>query len=447
QMSPRMAASLTEVDETTTSWPQLASDVALGGALVCHAARKIVLGQALSSGRYYIDLNEQLRQPHPVHVPVPYKPHPDAMEPRALPELTVGPQRTLTRELLETWMAWGTSAPSPHNHQGWAFCFESGELHCAIDESRVYTGLDTEATASILAVGCAVENIVLAAQATGFSTAVRETGTTPRVATLTFTPSSPQREYIEEMRTRITNRRTTAPAPISADAATALQHVAITGQCELHLLTDQNKLKVLAELARQAGRLMFLQPQAYSEIVDGIRIGAKEVALGDGIDVETMDSTAKDIAALSLIRHAPVGAALREIGLGSALGNAERDAFLTASAAGLLILPGDDTPNAFFRGGRVFQRVWLEATRLGLAIHPVSNLPWMFRRVDRMQGRGFSPEAREFLRTVRPTFDSLFPASKGARLGLLRISSASRPAARTLRRPLSDVFVWSGDDG
>ena len=45
-----MAASLVEVKETVSTWPQLASDVALGGAMVANAVRRIALGELTGPG-------------------------------------------------------------------------------------------------------------------------------------------------------------------------------------------------------------------------------------------------------------------------------------------------------------------------------------------------------------------------------------------------------------
>ncbi|NNH71278.1 ubiquitin activation protein [Nocardia uniformis] len=57
RISPELAASFGQIGRTLSSWPQLASDVALGGALVTSAARRILLGSPCASGRFYIDLD------------------------------------------------------------------------------------------------------------------------------------------------------------------------------------------------------------------------------------------------------------------------------------------------------------------------------------------------------------------------------------------------------
>lgn len=56
RISPELAAAFPQLGKTLSSWPQLASGVALGGALTAEAARRILLGRPCESGRFYVDL-------------------------------------------------------------------------------------------------------------------------------------------------------------------------------------------------------------------------------------------------------------------------------------------------------------------------------------------------------------------------------------------------------
>lgn len=56
-ISPEMRASLPEIGRTIPAWPQLASAVALGGAVVTDVSRRIALGHEIASGRTYVDLH------------------------------------------------------------------------------------------------------------------------------------------------------------------------------------------------------------------------------------------------------------------------------------------------------------------------------------------------------------------------------------------------------
>ncbi|MGW3312397.1 hypothetical protein ACWDG9_38110 [Streptomyces sp. NPDC001073] len=56
RLSPAMTDALTRVGNSLSSWPQLASGVMLGSALIADTARRILLGEPLPSGRHSIDL-------------------------------------------------------------------------------------------------------------------------------------------------------------------------------------------------------------------------------------------------------------------------------------------------------------------------------------------------------------------------------------------------------
>lgn len=60
-ISDRMRMSLGEMGKTISTWPQLASSVVLGGAMVTDVSRRILLNQIKFSGRYYVDFNELIK--------------------------------------------------------------------------------------------------------------------------------------------------------------------------------------------------------------------------------------------------------------------------------------------------------------------------------------------------------------------------------------------------
>lgn len=62
-VSREMLRSLEELNKTIVGWPQLASAVVLGGAMVTDACRKILLGQHVPSGRYFVDFEELIKEP------------------------------------------------------------------------------------------------------------------------------------------------------------------------------------------------------------------------------------------------------------------------------------------------------------------------------------------------------------------------------------------------
>ncbi|GGK36603.1 ThiF family adenylyltransferase [Nocardia camponoti] len=57
-LSQAMRDAIGAIGTSLSSWPQLASGVMLGGAVLTDTARRILLGEAVVSGRTYIDLDE-----------------------------------------------------------------------------------------------------------------------------------------------------------------------------------------------------------------------------------------------------------------------------------------------------------------------------------------------------------------------------------------------------
>lgn len=60
-ISSKMKFSLGEIGKTITTWPQLASSVVLGGAMIGDTCRRILTGDFKTSGRFYVDFEEIIK--------------------------------------------------------------------------------------------------------------------------------------------------------------------------------------------------------------------------------------------------------------------------------------------------------------------------------------------------------------------------------------------------
>lgn len=61
-LSPAMLRSVSEMNKTIVGWPQLASAVTLGGAMITDISRKILLQQFSVSGRFFVDFDELIQE-------------------------------------------------------------------------------------------------------------------------------------------------------------------------------------------------------------------------------------------------------------------------------------------------------------------------------------------------------------------------------------------------
>ena len=455
RMSTPMAASLPEIETTIGSWPQLASGVALGGALVADTARRMLLGEHTESGRYYVDIGEIIADGRgllrkPVDPPSPFEVAPEARRPLVLPP---EPDREQASRLSVDAVRWvaavGSLAPSAHNSQPWQlrWCRTDHVLQCRHDPARDLPNLDFEHGATWLAFGAMLENISMAARHLGLDARLYpwpDVSDPHLVCAVELIEDG--RAYTDPLlahvTTRVTNRRRDGRKPLPDAAATTLTRACAAAGTQLQLLDRTEELHEVAALVGAGDRISLLDPNLHHDVTHGYRWSPQEVlAQPHGIDVATLEFTATERAGLRLTHQRRVVDYLRHIGQGRALEDIGRELVDAASAVGLVTIAGT-ARESFLAAGQAVQRMWLTATASGLALQPITGLPYLFARLERGNGEGLSLEARSELKELRVRFNALFHTQpEFAEAFLFRIAVAGPPTARSLRLPIQDILT------
>ncbi|WP_394850105.1 Rv1355c family protein [Pendulispora brunnea] len=449
-LSKRVAVSFLDVGTSIGTWPQLASAVALNSAVNADAARRILLGQFTESGRFFVDLEELVRDGAGAETPRPSfsedsvpPPSPDPV-PELLPSSARGERFSIDE--VRTLLAYGTRAPSGGNCQPWRFVVRGGRILCLHDEERSRSGsmLDFEHAATHLAFGALARNIELAAREMGRPVTIVPFPEPGIVCSVEPLPSAdtPQSELAAFMADRTTNRRIAPYAPLERSHRAALIEAAKRAGATLQLATDEDVRAALGNVLGQGDRVRYLSQAMHREMIGEIRWTREDaLARRDGLDLATLELGAGDRVGLHLVADGDVMKMARELGAGRGLELPARKALLASSAVGLLSMAGTDA-RAYFDGGRAVQDVWLTATAHRLAFQPMTALLYMFARLERGGGVGFSREEQAELSTLRHRFRELFEVrADHAELMLFRISYANPPSARSLRRRLGDVIA------
>lgn len=456
RMSTRMAASLPEIKQTISSWPQLASGVALGGAITADVARRILLGEHRESGRYYVDPSEIVHDGRallrdPVAPPPPFRIAPEAQQPPALPpEPSAKRAQKLELETIHWLAAMGTLAPSAHNAQPWGLVWRPAlrTLELRHDPARDLPALDFEHGATWLAFGAMAENLEMAALHLGLGTDTRffpDPGDERLVATIAFAPgATPEtRPLFAQIAARVTNRRRDPRTPLADEDAGALAGAAESagGGTRVELLRDPATLDEVAALMGAADRISLLDPKIHHDAMHGYRWTPEEVrGHPHGLDVATLELKPHERAGLRLMQQWRAMECLHRIGGGRALEDLARQSIGAASAIGMLSVAGT-TREAYVLGGRAVQRAWLTATARGIAFHPMTGLPYLFARLRRGDPSDFRPADRDELGALRRRWEVVFrTAPDRAEVFLFRLHRGGPPSARALRRPLAEVL-------
>lgn len=452
RLSTPLLGSLVEVKTSLSTWPQLASSVALGGAVVTDTARRLLLGQFSGSGRYYVDLSELVREGAEVKLSVEEEPPEPLAGPTRAPEPLPRPSRgtgPVTAEEVRYLVKHATLAPSGGNCQPWRFHFTQGRLEAHVDPSRSRALLDWRGVASFAAMGCALENLDAAAAALGLTPDVRllPDPSRPLLAfTATFSRAQPAPEADARLRLvyeRVTNRRWGDGLPLSQEDASALQAAVGDPRARLQLLTTPRALAEVGALLGETDRLLLTDPHLHQEMMGELRWSHEEaLRRRDGLELASLEMPKADLAAMKhVLRQQRAMEFLRRTGAGRGLESSARKATAAASAVGLLTHEGTGS-ESYLRGGRALARVWATASVRGLAFQPHSPITYLFARLERGGGEGLTPEQVSTLGDMRRRYLDLFELTgQEAQVMLFRLSHAGPPTVRALRRDLDDVLT------
>jgi molybdopterin/thiamine biosynthesis adenylyltransferase/nitroreductase len=443
-VSPRLAASAMEIGTSLRSWPQLASAVSLGAAVVTDTVRRIALDEFRASGRYYVDLEDIVCDPATRDEPPPEAVAPDTPSPTPRP-LRPDTHEDLIRSLVEQ----GIAAPSGGNAQPWSFHWDGTTLHCLRDPKRGTSLLDYAHRATWLAFGAMAENIVLAATARGLTASVRRfpdgvgASVVCRIEFDRDMASTSPDPLADQILRRCTNRRLGRRDPLPPGAVSSLRHAARERGASLRFIAEPSAMEALGRVLGAGDRMRFLSQTLHAELMAELRWSTSEAERTlDGIDLRTLELDATDTAALRLTARWRVMELLGRLGGGANLEVFGQRVARGSSAFGSLSLPGDDAA-AFFEGGRAVQRVWLTATALGIGFQPLAALPYLFMRAE-AGGEGLSTSEIRSLLDLQPAYRALTAVPDGhADVLLFRLARVGAPSARALRRRVDDVLRFS----
>ncbi len=448
--TPKLGASFLEVEKTISTYPQLGSEVTLGGATICAAIRRLGLGKKLSSGRKFIDLDMILRDDQYNSVDTSNNEIPKEIE-QQTEENNYKVKINNCPEFIEKIVSYGILAPSPGNCQPWKFIYDEPFLWVLhdMDRSETFSLFDSTHSGAYIAIGAAIKNMEIAAARFGLRVNLESFPLLEKpniVARLSFekTPNLQLNEskvLFPQLRHRVTNRKITTRIPLEKSKIQCLKSIAIQYNCELQVVTEEDILKKIAPILGEGDRIRFLCEELHQELMSELR-WTKEEALksGSGIDISTLELTANQEAGVKLLSRPDVARFLRKLNGGQRLNEISEEAIISSSGVGLICSKGDRSADKL-TGGMGIEHMWLKATEMGLSLHPMTALIYMFEMLESEEGKIFNPVEKKILLDLRDRFNKIFPKNTGHfRLMFFRFGVATPPKIRSLRIPLNKVL-------
>jgi molybdopterin/thiamine biosynthesis adenylyltransferase len=462
-LSTRLRASLIEVEQSISTWPQLASAVAHGGAVAADVVRRICLGDPVASGRYYADLDAIIpsggASPSASMEKETLAGRPPALQLKdmhsaiaALSRPKAGEAFALAPDMARRLVSEAIQAPSGGNCQPWKWLTDGDQLYMFHDRPRSFTPFDPDCMGGLVGLGAAAENLILSAHAAGLqvvSDLFPSKEVPALVARFWFTRDPhalAERSWRDELHSMIgvrrTNRKLCPRRPLKPGDLEALTTaVRSIPDAEVRWLLRDEELDECGRLLGMGDRLLFLTESLNRFLMSEIRWTHQEaIDTRDGIGLESLELSPADRAGFQLCRNWATLELVSRVGGGHGLEKASCKALAGASAVGLITMPHRNAV-AYFWGGRAVERLWLTAAQRQLALHPMTALAYMLSRHRTGSSSGLDTETQKMLHELCPRYGRLFSVSEGeADVFLFRLSYAEDTTQQSLRRHLDDVL-------
>jgi hypothetical protein len=336
----------------------------------------------------------------------------------------------------------GTRAPSGDNCQPWRFQAGKDCIDLFNVPDRDTSLYNYRQRASLIALGACLENMLIAAAHLGLSAHLSffpEPGDGQHVARVTLSRggelSDPLYPFIAQ---RTTNRKKFDCGTLSSEQALALEAAAreVPG-ATLLLHQGAQKISEAADLAACSDRLVFENPLLHAFLFDHLR-WTSEQAEGsrDGMDILTLELAPHNKIIFPLLKHYNLARLVRGFGATRLIAANARRLMLSASAAGLIYI-ANSSDASWLDAGRLMERVWLEATRLGLSFHLMTGITLLLQKVREGDVAGLSSRNLALLQQAEALLQRLNGAAADTTALLFRVGFCGPPSARSLRRAVS----------
>jgi len=298
-------------------------------------------------------------------------------------------------------------APSSHNTQPWIFSVDGDEIRVFVDKTRWLKVADPDQRELHMSVGCALENLLIAAEHFGYGHEVNYFPDSDReelVARVKFMPQgkpSPFRgpELFDAIPVRHTNHQFYTSRPISQYYQQRLQDCCVEEDIYLYLTNDPEIKRKVDDLITRADATQFADPAFREEL--GYWIG------------QGVFGTPWLLAKLAQL-------AVSHVNFGKVVAKTDSEVLMSSPVLGLLSSKGNDRKTQV-KVGQVFERIYLTAAALGISLQPMSQIVQI-------------AEIRAELAKLIPVADR-FPQQP------FRLGYAKSETEHTPRRPLKEVLV------
>jgi nitroreductase len=346
---------------------------------------------------------------------------------------------------IESILAAGNHVFSNGNCQPWRFLVKDTNIEIHIDPEKDQSPYNSGNRMSYFTVGAMIENIAISASSLGMSANVKHfPSTDPNYVALLELQEHAGKDpdpLAPEILLRVTNRKKFLPLKMADKEKDNLLNIAQNSAAKIYLADDRTQINQLAEAAALDDEMIFSNEAVHSFFFSHINwTDDEDKTKMTGLHKKTLELSPYMLVLLYMLQNWQFAQLLAQAGLHKFMANQNKTIYAAAAAIGAITIPNDE-PQAFLEAGRIFERLWLTATKIGLSMQPLNGLPYLKLFVDSRTDQTFSPQQIERIDTGYKMAQRALGVESQRLVCMFRIGGGSPSSGHTTRRDLDKIVT------
>lgn len=355
----------------------------------------------------------------------------------------------MDKQTLQKILEAGIRAPSGDNVQPWRFEIDKklAQLDLFNLPEKDDSYYNYQQVASYVAHGAVIENIKIAAGVLGFQAQVElfpNQTDGNHVARINLIPTTAEADPLyDAISNRYTNRFPYDSYELSAeDIENFFSSVKPIDGIKAYFVHKPEAVKKLAKVLMINDRIVFEHRDVHRFLFDKVRWNAAQMdSTNDGMPVDTLGLNAIEKLFFPLMRFWWFVNSANYLGLSRVIGLKCWNNCRNASLIGQITVNKADK-YGFIQAGSAMQRIWLEATRQGLAFQPIIGLPLLIYRSRQNALQSLSDTHRRMIEQSAKSIHELFGIDQAETLIVgFRVGKGRAVSTKTQRIPVSKTVT------
>lgn len=353
------------------------------------------------------------------------------------------------KDTIKNILEYAVNTPSGNNSQPWKFKVDGNKIYIHNVPDGDTTPYNFDQKGSFIAHGALIENISIIASKYGYQVKVDlfpDKNNPNNVAVVSLEKCSPVRDPLfDYILNRATNRRLYKKIKLKAEHKDEILKTVkeVAGGGEIKLIENQKDIEELALSLGLHERLIFENKMIHGIVFSKILWSEKdnfEKRTGLYIKTKFPDMPSFLLPLMRLFGYWSFVRIINKLGFPKKIHKQSAESCVSSSALCAILVDNDSDKN-FLLGGRLFQRIWLKATKLGLSVQPMTGIPYLARRIL-LGGNsdGFTPEQVRLIVQSNEAIDSIFNKNNKVIIMIFRIGYDDKQPIKTLKLPPKIVF-------